>query len=160
MVLHVGGNALGLRCSRELARDIKLHFFKLWSYFPDTIFVWSDIVAQSAWRLARSFEKINRARIKVNEEVAKNVVHNGGLPIHHRDLEEETCRFLRRDGVHLNAVGIDLCQLGLQDGIFMFGGLHDRKVSRSCAVAGGLLGLKRQYWKKYWRIRGVGPIPS
>lgn len=39
--------------------------------------------------------------------------------------------------MYLNAIGIDLRFKGPTG----FGGQHVRKVSRSCAVAGGLLGL-------------------
>lgn len=117
VVLHVGGNDLGVRCARELIRDIKFDLLRLQSSFPDTIFVWSDMVARTAWRLARSVAGLNRARVKVNKAVAKFFVRNGGLAVRHRELEEETWRFLRSDGVHLNAIGIDLWQLGLQDGV-------------------------------------------
>lgn len=117
VLLHAGGNDLGLRCARELVRDIKFDLLRLQSFFPETIFVWSDIVARTAWRLARSVAGLNRARVKVNKAVTKFFVRNRGLAVHHRELEEETCRFLRSDGVHLNAIDLDLWQLGLQDGV-------------------------------------------
>ncbi|XP_077314597.1 uncharacterized protein LOC143996435 isoform X2 [Lithobates pipiens] len=117
VLLHVGGNDLGLRCARELIRDIKFDLLRLQASFPDTIFIWSDIVARTAWRLARSVAGLNRARVKVNKAVAKFFVRNGGLAVRHRDLEEETWRFLRSDGVHLNAIGLDIWQLGVQDGV-------------------------------------------
>lgn len=117
VVIHAGGNDLGIRCARELIRDIKFDLLRLQSFFPDTIFIWSDIVARTAWRFARSVAGLNRARIKVNKAAAKFFVRNGGLAVRHRDLEEETWRFLRADGVHLNAIGLDLWQLALQDGV-------------------------------------------
>lgn len=117
LLLHVGGNDLGLRASRELCRDIKYDLLRLRTLFPDTIVVWSDMVARASWRLAVSVERINRARIKINKAVAKFFVRNGGLAIRHRELEQDPWLYLRGDGVHLNAVGIDLWFLGLQDGI-------------------------------------------
>lgn len=118
LLLHVGGNDLGLQASRELCRDIKYDFLLLRSLFPDTIVVWSDMVARTSWRLAAvSVAWVNKTRIKVNKVVAKFFVRNGGLAIRHRDLEKETWLLLRGDGVHLSAVGIDLWFLGLQDGI-------------------------------------------
>lgn len=70
-----------------------------------------------SWRMARSVEGVNRAHKKINREVSKFVVNNGGLAVRHLELEFETWRYLRADGVHLNEVGIDLWALGLQDGI-------------------------------------------
>ncbi|XP_040184087.1 uncharacterized protein LOC120917109 [Rana temporaria] len=117
LILHVGGNDLGIRASRELSRDIKFDFLRLRITFPDTVVVWSDIVARTSWNLAMSAAKLNKAKIKVNKEVAKMFVSNGGLAIRHGDMEKQPQLFLREDGVHLNSVGIDLWCLGLQEGI-------------------------------------------
>ena len=117
LLLHVGGNDLGVRAMMDITRDIKFDILRLRMAFPDTIVVWSDIVARTAWRMARSVAGINRARRKINRDVAKFVVRNGGLVVRHMELEEETWRYLRGDGVHLSPVGIDMWVLGLQDGI-------------------------------------------
>ncbi|XP_077318300.1 uncharacterized protein LOC143940612 isoform X2 [Lithobates pipiens] len=117
LLLHVGGDDLGIRTSLDLSRDIKFDFQCLRSMFPNTIFVWSEMVARTSWNLAMSVERLNKARIKVNKEVGKFFVRNGGLTIRHRDLEKEPQLFLKEDGVHLNTVGIDIWSLGLQEGI-------------------------------------------
>lgn len=117
LVLHVGGNDLGLRSKLDITRDIKFDFLRLRMAFPGMLIVWSDMVALTTWRLARSVERVNKARKKVNRDVSKFVVKNGGLAIRHLELEVDTWRYLRGDGVHLNAVGIEMWALGLQDGI-------------------------------------------
>lgn len=38
---------------------------------PDLLVVWSDIVAKRAWRAARSVERVNKARAKVNNTVTQ-----------------------------------------------------------------------------------------
>lgn len=117
LVLHVGGNDLGIRSMVDITRDIKGDLWHLIELFPKTIFIWSDMVARTSWRMARSVEGVNRARKKINREVSKFMVRNGALAIRHPELEFETWRYLRPDGVHLNDVGIDLWNLGLQEGI-------------------------------------------
>ncbi|XP_040184088.1 uncharacterized protein LOC120917110 [Rana temporaria] len=117
LLLHVGGNDLGVRPLHELSRDIKSDFLHLRSSFPKTVVVWSDIVARTSWKLATSVARLNKARIKINKGMARFFVHNGGLAIRHGDMEKEHRLFLREDGVHLNSVGIDLWCLGLQEGI-------------------------------------------
>lgn len=117
LVIHVWGNDLGIRAMVDLKRNIKLDVWRLKEAFLKMVIVWSDMVARTSWRMARSVDGVNRARKKINREVSKFVVNNGGLAVRHLELEFETWRYLRADGVHLNEVGIDLWALGLQDGI-------------------------------------------
>lgn len=116
LVLHVGGNDLGVRSMRHLIRDIKFDVLRIRTDFPRTMVVWSD-VGRMSWRFARSIEKLNKTRIKVNKEMGRFIVRNGGIVVRHRELKVETYWYLRGDGVHLNAVGIDLWCLGLEDGV-------------------------------------------
>ncbi|XP_044141387.1 uncharacterized protein LOC122931380 [Bufo gargarizans] len=117
LVLHVGGNDLGARPFRELARDIKFDLLRLWAQYPRLVTVWSDMVPRQHWREARSVERLNKARIKVNRAVGRFVARNGGIVVRHRELEPGVGAFWRSDGVHLNGVGIDLWCSDLQDGI-------------------------------------------
>lgn len=92
-------------------------------FSPDTFGIPGDhrSVVGYYWEVvlagARSVDKINKARVKVNKAVAKFVAHNGGLVVRHCELEGEYGLYLRGDGVHLSAVGIDMWVLGLQDGL-------------------------------------------
>lgn len=63
LVLHVGGNDLGVRPFRELIGDIKFDLLRLWALFPGLVTVWLDIVLHKVWKEARSFECINLPRL-------------------------------------------------------------------------------------------------
>lgn len=117
VLLHVGGNDMALRPSREIIRDIKSDILCLLTMYPDLIIVWSDIVARNKWRHARSVQRVNKARVKVNKEVGRFVKKNGGVAVRHRDLEGASGEFLDGDGVHLTPIGIDMWFLGLQEGL-------------------------------------------
>ena len=117
LVLHVGGNDLGRRTMMDIMQDIKADVERLMVEFPGMVIVWSDMVARTTWRMARSVEGINRARKKINNEISKFIVKRGGLAVRYFELEQDTWRYLRRDGVHLTDVGIDMWVLGLQDGV-------------------------------------------
>ncbi|CAN2390117.1 hypothetical protein PRIEUP_LOCUS153 [Pristimantis euphronides] len=41
LVLHAGGNDMGNRPCRELARDIKHDILRLWKLYPKLVVVWS-----------------------------------------------------------------------------------------------------------------------
>lgn len=79
------------------------------------VVVWSDMVGRTTWRLATLVAKLNKARVKVTKEVGRFIARNGGVVVRHREQEVDTWRYLRSDGVHLNAVGMDLWSLCLQD---------------------------------------------
>ncbi|KAM3930954.1 uncharacterized protein RB166_004439 [Leptodactylus fuscus] len=117
LVIHAGGNDLGVRTSRELARDIKYDLLRIWSMYPGIVLVWSEIVARLSWRHARSVAKLNKARRKVNTTVSAFVARNGGIVVRHRDLEVPHSGHMSRDGVHLNDVGYDIWSLALQEGV-------------------------------------------
>ncbi|PIO14683.1 hypothetical protein AB205_0195370 [Aquarana catesbeiana] len=117
LVLHVVGNDMGVRSMRDLIRDIKCDVLRLQAAFPGMVIVWSDMVGRRSWHWALSDKKVDRARVKVNKEVSRFVMRNGGVTIRHRELEVDTWRYLRSDGVHLNDVGTDLWALGLQEGV-------------------------------------------
>lgn len=117
LVVHAGGNDLGSRSSRELLRDIKLDFLRLWSSYPGLLIVWSDITARRVWRNARSPQGLNRARAKLNKAVGKFVARNGGFAVRHRELEEVDVALLEDDGVHPTGIGYDIWALGLRGGV-------------------------------------------
>lgn len=73
VVLQAGGNDLGVRAARDLARDIKFDVLRLLRDFPGCIIVWSDIVARKRLRFARSVVQMNKARTKLNREIGKFV---------------------------------------------------------------------------------------
>lgn len=81
------------------------------------VLVWSNIVARRVWRQARSPQGINKARAKLDKVVGRFFFSNGGVVVHHRDLEVVDDGLLRPDGVHLNAMGSDIWMLALQEGI-------------------------------------------
>ncbi|KAM4020116.1 uncharacterized protein ACNLHF_000667 isoform 3-T3 [Anomaloglossus baeobatrachus] len=117
LLIHLGGNDLAIRTSRHLVRNIKLDMLNLWRSYPETVVVWSDIVARQMWRTARSVARINNTRIKVNKKITKFVLENGGVAIRHQMLENTKEQFWRDDKVHLNDIGLDIWMLGIQEGV-------------------------------------------
>lgn len=117
VVIHVGGNDLGSRTSREILRDIKIDCLRLLSSYPGIILVWSDIVARRVWRHARSPSGLNKARAKLNRSIGRFIARNGGIVVRHKDLEIVDDSLFWTDGEHLNFIGLDIWMLGIQEGI-------------------------------------------
>lgn len=117
LVIHAGGNDLGVRTTRELLRDVKLDCLRLWATYPGIILVWSDIVARRVWRHARSVSGLNRARAKLNRAIGRFIARNGGVVVRHKELEELDSSLLWMDGVHLNGIGFDMWSLNIREGV-------------------------------------------
>lgn len=52
LLVHAGSNDMGVHPSREIIRDIKLDFLRLWAMFPKIILVRSEIIGRKEWRQA------------------------------------------------------------------------------------------------------------
>ncbi|XP_063287379.1 uncharacterized protein LOC134572384 [Pelobates fuscus] len=117
LVLHAGGNDLGLTPQRRLVKWMKQDLNSLRDLLPGVMLVWSEIVPRRRWRHARDPEAIDRCRKKVNSLMASFVRKLGGVVVRHSELEGGLPGYYRSDGVHLSAVGWDLLTLGWQDGI-------------------------------------------
>ncbi|CAN2390257.1 hypothetical protein PRIEUP_LOCUS293, partial [Pristimantis euphronides] len=107
IVLHAGGNDIGKRPCRELARDIKYDILRLWQLYPETIVAWLEIVRRKKWRNGG----------KVSRLVSAFVVRNGGITVRHRELEAPGANYWRSDGVHLTEVGLAFWLLNIQQGV-------------------------------------------
>lgn len=117
LVIHAGGNDIGVRASREIIRDIKLDMLRVMASHSGVVIVWSDIVARTKWRQARLVDRLNKARIKINKAVGKFVKRNGGVVVRHTTLETNTEQYLRPDGVHLNEIGLQWWLYDMKEGI-------------------------------------------
>ncbi|OCT68209.1 hypothetical protein XELAEV_18039505mg [Xenopus laevis] len=93
-----------------------LFCFGHWLHMPRLVFLWSEIIPRKVWRYARSHEALDTTRITINREIARYVKGKGEIVVKHKDIEFQD-DLLREDGAHLNKFGLDLFNLGLQEGL-------------------------------------------
>ncbi|OCT78430.1 hypothetical protein XELAEV_18029527mg [Xenopus laevis] len=117
LVLHVGGNDMGIMSQRDLVRQMKIDIDKLRSLFVGVVIVWSEMIPRLVWRWAREHSAMERSRRKLNQLLSVFIRRSGGVVVRHKDLERAVPGHYRRDGVHLSNVGLDLFNLGLGDGV-------------------------------------------
>lgn len=110
----------------ELLTLMRADIDRAMSYFPQVILVWSEMVPRVIWQGARDAEAVERARRTVNSRMARFIRSRSGVVVRHRLLEGDNRRYMRRDGVHLNEVGLDIFLDGIRDGVeqavFLLGG--------------------------------------
>ncbi|KAM4021696.1 uncharacterized protein ACNLHF_027016 [Anomaloglossus baeobatrachus] len=134
MVIHAGGNDLVKRSTVELLTVMKTDIERLAYLFPDTVWVWSEIVPRAVWHGAKNANGIERSRRKINARMAKFMRERCGIVVRHHQLEGDNSALLRADGVHLTDIGQDILLSGIQDG-----------VDQALKVMGGVGVLCRRY---------------
>ncbi|OCT97324.1 hypothetical protein XELAEV_18009550mg [Xenopus laevis] len=97
LVLHAGGNDMGVMSQKDLVRLMKLDVDKIRSLFPGVVVVWSEMVPRLVWRWARDHLAMERIRIKLNKLLSAFVRRSGGVVIRHKILERARPGFYRRD---------------------------------------------------------------
>lgn len=90
---------------------------RLMGYFPEIVVVSSEMVPRVVWQEARDAGAVERAHRTVNARMARFIQSRDGVVVRHRQLEGDNRMLMRRDGVHLNDIGLDIFLSGLQDGV-------------------------------------------
>lgn len=119
LVLHVGGNDLGLVKLGDLRHSISHILGQLRLLLPSTRFIYSQILPRLVWRNETKHFAIEQARKRINSFVASYILRTGGGYIRYPDICEQTS-FFRVDGTHLSVLGNELFLYRLQQGLQAF----------------------------------------
>ncbi|XP_067328802.1 uncharacterized protein [Anolis sagrei] len=118
LVLHIGGNDLGLLNGRALYLQARADILKIWQAWPRVHIAWSAIIPRLRWPGGGDVRKLEKARKRVNRAMRTALARGRGSYIPHKDITHDKTQFYRSDGVHLTDLGnahflADL-QLGIQ----------------------------------------------
>ncbi|OCT67044.1 hypothetical protein XELAEV_18038326mg [Xenopus laevis] len=112
----------------DLVRAMKQDVDKLRLLFGGVVTVWSEIMSRITWRWARDMAAMERSRQKLNKLLSAFIRQSGGIVVRHKVLESRLPGYFSADEVHLSAVGTDIFNLDLSDGIeralLLMGGGH------------------------------------
>ncbi|XP_067322150.1 uncharacterized protein [Anolis sagrei] len=119
LVLHIGGNDLGLLNGRALYLQARADILKIWQAWPRVHIAWSAIIPRLRWPGGGDVRKLEKARKRVNRAMRTALARGRGSYIPHKDITHDKAQFYRSDGVHLTDLGnaqflADL-QLGIQE---------------------------------------------
>ncbi|KAM4019046.1 uncharacterized protein ACNLHF_028401 isoform 5-T5 [Anomaloglossus baeobatrachus] len=117
LVVHAGGNDLGLIRKTFLLRLILSDIDQFLSFFKNVVLVWSEMIPRTYWHGARNTQAMEKVRKLLNRRISEFVTSRQGVVVKHRQLEGDNHAFLLDNGVHLNDLGMDIFLSGLQDGI-------------------------------------------
>ncbi|XP_054839438.1 uncharacterized protein LOC129332380 isoform X2 [Eublepharis macularius] len=108
LVLHVGGNDLGLLKGRALSLQVIADLRVIKSHWPDVYIFWSEMLPRRKWREYLDPRGMARARRRANRAIQKALVTGLGIYLPHPRIKAANAALYRADGVHLSPSGNDI----------------------------------------------------
>ncbi|XP_070594689.1 transcription cofactor vestigial-like protein 4 isoform X2 [Erythrolamprus reginae] len=105
LVLHLGGNDLGIMGGQALINQVREDLHALRMAWPATQVVWSEILQRIVWKDAISPRAIHKTRRRVNRAVGKLVRELGGVVVSHPNITVGEPSLFHADGAHLSEHG-------------------------------------------------------
>ena len=96
VIIHCGGNDIGLVPCGELLFHIKFTIAIISSMLPGTSLVWSSILPRMKWRYSENIK---------NMEITRKI---GGYVIRHPNFDDKHPALFKKDGVHLSFIANDI----------------------------------------------------
>ena len=118
--IHLGGNDLVSTPLRKLTKQAQRDINTLAKLCPQTVLIWSDILARVSYRNAESNSKMEKNRKTLNSAMRAHTRNYGGKSIRHPGINWNMPHLFRNDGVHLNDLGNDILLGNLQEAIRSF----------------------------------------
>ncbi|XP_035766301.1 uncharacterized protein LOC118454653 [Neolamprologus brichardi] len=107
LVIHAGGNDLGLFSAYKLSSVIEKELMQLHTEFPSMTIAYSSINGRQVWRYGNPVE-INKDRMSVNASIRKAVDLFDGVIIEHPCFRFFSSSNFLPDGVHFSKKGNEL----------------------------------------------------
>nr|XP_060644484.1 uncharacterized protein LOC132783356 isoform X1 [Anolis sagrei ordinatus] len=105
LVLHLGGNDLGLLNGRALYLQARADILRIWQAWPRVHIAWSAVIPRLRWPGGGDVKKLEKARKRVNRAMRTALARGRGSYILHRDITHDKTQLYRSDGIHLSDLG-------------------------------------------------------
>lgn len=127
LVIHCGGNSIGLQSLKKLQIEMKSLLRKIHTLMPNTLLIWSDILPRQSWRHMLSNIAAENGRQRINCSLGSFVrrVLQGALIMHPDIKPDQTKLFC--DGVHLSNLGNSLFINSIKAALTKFLSSNSRK---------------------------------
>ena len=104
LIIHCGGNDVGLVSCGELLFHIKFTIAILSSMLPGTSLVWSIILPRMKKRYSENIRNMEITRKRVYKGVRSYLLKIGG----YSDFDDKHPALFKKDGVHLSFIANDI----------------------------------------------------
>ncbi|XP_054850226.1 uncharacterized protein LOC129339666 [Eublepharis macularius] len=117
LVLHLGGNDLGLVQGKALSLQATVDLREISRRWPGVLIFWSEMLQRRVWREASDPRAIEGARRKANRAMKKPLGEGLGIYLPHPRIKAEFAHLYRDDGVHLSPEGNEIFLDDLRQGL-------------------------------------------
>ncbi|XP_054830429.1 uncharacterized protein LOC129343873 [Eublepharis macularius] len=117
LVIHLGGNDLGLVKGKALSLQAQADLRLIGKRWPGVLIIWSDILPRRVWREALDAKAIEGARYKANKALHKALEKGLGVYLPHPGIRAALPDLYRGDGVHLSFKGNNIFLDDLRRGL-------------------------------------------
>lgn len=117
LVLHLGGNNLGLVKGKALVLQALENIEFIRGKWPGVFIVWSAMIPRRLWRGSWYPCALDRARRKANRELRKSLEGSFGLYVPHPGFHVDFTHLYSDDGINLSEAGNKLFLEDLQQGL-------------------------------------------
>ncbi|XP_067323907.1 uncharacterized protein [Anolis sagrei] len=117
LLIHLGGNDLGLLKGKALYLHARTDLLKIWERWPHTHIIWSAVIPRLKWPGGGDVRKLEKARKRVNRAIRVILTRANGSYIAHDQITHDNNSLYRADGVHLSDSGIDIFLANIQAAI-------------------------------------------
>lgn len=108
VLIHCGGNDIGLFSSYELIFDMNFALYVISKMLPGTKIVFSSILPRNIYRYSDDLDAMDRTRRRVNRGVRRYIMLNNAYVIYHPDFNDSYKGLFKEDQVHLSYIGNDI----------------------------------------------------
>lgn len=117
LVIHLGGNDLGLIQGKALVMQVLQDLLLIKSRWPGVKILWSAIIPWKTWHYAIDPKAMKGVRRNANREIRRALLGGLGQIIEQPELMADKPDLYRRDGVHFSEVGMDIFLRDIQQGL-------------------------------------------
>ncbi|XP_062573884.1 uncharacterized protein LOC134235752 [Saccostrea cucullata] len=118
IIIHLGSNNISFSSPFSLITKMKNDISSYMENFPDTIFIYSELLSRRVWGKIAVWEGENKKMI-INRELGSFMERRGGKVIFHHEIHWKNRTLFRRDGVHLTEIGNDILLSDFKDALRM-----------------------------------------
>ncbi|XP_054841861.1 uncharacterized protein LOC129333956 [Eublepharis macularius] len=106
VLIHLGGNDLGLLKGRALSAQVIADFRVIKARWPRTYIFWSAMLPRRVWRETLEPRGMARALRRANRAIQKALAEGLGIFLPHPRIRAASANLYRSDGVHLSAAAL------------------------------------------------------
>ena len=120
VLIHCGGNDIGIEPFGKLLFDMKFMFFVISQMLPGIKIMFSSILPRLSWRYSEDLKAMDDTRKRLNRGLKSSLKKIRYYTIVYADFEDRDPSLFDNDGIHLSFIGNDIFMHAIQNALEQF----------------------------------------